>query len=174
MKSAASGSLVDVWVLPATDAALDRMVAHAAVVALPNTDEATFRSFFMAALRERYPHAQCETEWCRFDLLVRLDTRHTLIEFKYYVLRRMTRLDGTPGPWKGGPGSQNVREFVQCVEKLRTSTLAPIHTRYLVQVYQRPPAKYHGHFDRIAIENLHRRSRIERGPFVCNIYEIRR
>ena len=110
------------WLLDATRSAFDRLIAHAALVDLPNTDEFTFRSFFMAALREGRPDARMETEWKWFDLFVQLDDCNALIEFKYFILRRHVPLAGR-GQWKGGAGVQNEREFWQCVEKLNTTAL---------------------------------------------------
>jgi len=85
---------MDTWILDCARQAVDRMTAHAALVDLQNTDEATFRSFFMAAVRDRDRDARLETEWFRFDLLVRCNGSTTLIEFKYYISRRSSDLDG--------------------------------------------------------------------------------
>jgi hypothetical protein len=72
------------WVVAATDKALARLLDHVGKVGLANTEEFTFRSFFVGAAH---------------DLLE--DPRHddsaTLIEFKYYLLRRTLHLDGTCG-----------------------------------------------------------------------------
>ena len=128
---------MDDWLMQSTTAALDRMTEHAAVVGLPNTDEATFRSFFMAALKARVPSARLETEWKWFDLLVQMSQVNALVEFKYYLHRRCIDLDGRHLPWKGGAGAQNEREFYQCVDKLKACGHSPIHVRYLVLVYER-------------------------------------
>ena len=127
---------MDDWLMQSTTAALDRMTEHAAVVGLPNTDEATFRSFFMAALKARVPSARLETEWKWFDLLVQMSQVNALVEFKYYLHRRCIDLDGRHLPWKGGAGAQNEREFYQCVDKLKACGHSPIHVRYLVLVYE--------------------------------------
>ncbi|MCC6906666.1 MAG: hypothetical protein IT430_01880 [Phycisphaerales bacterium] len=127
---------MEVWILPATTTALEQMLRHAKVVDLCNTDESTYRSFFMAALKSRLPKARLETEWRRFDLLVQNDGRNTLIEFKYYILRRCWGLDGKALQWKGGAGVQNEREFWDCVQKLHRCAHAPLHDKYLVLVYE--------------------------------------
>jgi len=113
------------------------MNAHADVVGIQNTDEATFRSFFLAELRRRFPKAACQTEWFRYDLLVQHARRNILIEFKYYLTRPLVGLDGSRVRWKGGAGPKNEGEFRTCVAKLRHCKHAPIHAKYLVLAYER-------------------------------------
>jgi hypothetical protein len=119
------------------EAAMNRLADHVAVVGLWNTDEFAFRSFFLYELMKVLPSAQCETEWQRFDLLVRERDRNTLLEFKYYLHRRSTSLSGFLASWKGDAGVQNRREFSACIEKLHTCPFEPIHAKYMVLVYER-------------------------------------
>ncbi|MCC7389995.1 MAG: hypothetical protein IT431_14635 [Phycisphaerales bacterium] len=124
------------WATTVSELALRRMVAHAELVGLANTDESTFRSFFMAELRARFPNASLETEWRRFDLIARMDAEVCLIEFKYYIHRRGSTVDGLPAQWKGGAGAKNQREFWQCVSKLASFDHPIIGPRILVLVYE--------------------------------------
>ena len=121
----------------AAAAAMNRLAEHAFVVGLPNTDEFTFRSFFIYELKQLLPAAQCESEWKRVDLLVRNDDKNVIIEFKYYMHRRSMRLDGSPANWKGGPGPKNEGEFAACVDQLHRCTFHPVAAKYLILVYER-------------------------------------
>lgn len=125
------------WVADTSQASLHRMLTHAEVVGLSNTDESTFRSFFMAELRIRYPKVDLETEWRRFDLIARINLEVCLIEFKYFLHRRGSTLAGVPANWKGGAGSQNEREFWACVNKLASFEGASVAARIVVLVYER-------------------------------------
>lgn len=127
----------DEWVPEATSLAMTRILEHAELVGLANTEEFTFRSFFMAAACELLDKPRFQTEWHKFDLLVQTGDTAALIEFKYYLSRQTYRLDGSPGPKKGGASAQNEREFAACVEKLRTIAVDGIDQRRLVLVYQR-------------------------------------
>jgi len=139
------------WVTDVTTGAMKRIAAHAELVGLTNTEEFTFRSMFMAEAATRYPGFQFQTEWHKFDLLVQNDTAATLIEFKYYLLRRTRRLDGSVGNFKGGAGPKNESEFWRCVEKIATAAPAEVQDRFLVLVYEREYKKrsrysFHGSF----------------------------
>jgi hypothetical protein len=125
------------WVPEATRLAMARILDHAGKVGLANTEEFTFRAFFMAAAWELLDKPRFQTEWAKFDLLVQAGGTASLIEFKYYLLRRTYRIDGTPGPKKGGAGTKNEAEFQACINKLRNSVLDGIHVRRLVLVYER-------------------------------------
>jgi len=124
-------------IISALEHSMHHFKAHAERVGLPNTDEATFRSFFLAELKRLAPSAECQTEWHKFDLLLQAGGVNSLIEFKYYISRRTREIDGTLGGWKGGAGPQNESEFRQCVEKLRRCSYQPIHHKYLILVYER-------------------------------------
>ena len=145
----------DEWVTEATRRAMVRIAEHAELVGLANTEEFTFRSFFMAAACELLDMPRFQTEWRKFDLLVQAGDANTLIEFKYYMARRTLHLDGSPGPWKGGPSAKNEREFSACVEKLRTTAIDGIDQRRLVLVYHRDAPgqssrSLHGSYGRLA------------------------
>lgn len=116
---------------------MTRILEQADKVGLSNTEEFTFRSFFMAAAHGLLESPRFQTEWHRFDLLVQAGETATLIEFKYYLRRRTIGLDGTPEGWKGGAGLQNEREFFACLDKLGTTAIDGIHKRRLVLVYER-------------------------------------
>lgn len=128
----------------AASGAFDRLKPHAESVGLTNVDESTFRSFFLASLMERCPDVRCQTEWHTFDLLVQHAGIDALIEFKFLVMRRTRELDGRPGNWKGEAGTQNKKEFWQCVKKLHGQPYHVQH-RYLLLVYETSyprPSKY--------------------------------
>lgn len=129
------------WVVPVTSDALRRLRSHAELVGLANTEEFTFRSMFMAQAATAHPGMRFQTEWKKFDLLAQSDAQSALIEFKYYVLRRNTGLDGTPGGFKGGAGRKNESEFWRCVEKLATQVPGGVAERFLVLVYEREYSK---------------------------------
>jgi hypothetical protein len=109
-------------VVAATHEALVRLLEHAGKVGLANTEEFTFRSFFMAAAHDLLDDPRFQTEWRKVDLLVQHGNVATLIEFKYYLLRRTVHLDGTHGRAKGGAGLKNESEFRTCLSKLRTAS----------------------------------------------------
>lgn len=113
------------------------MLNHAQTVGLANTEEFTFRSFFMIAAAEILPNTRFQTEWSYFDLLVQSGDSASLIEFKYYIPRRTYRLDGGRGSWKGGASKKNESEFWSCVDKLRANVPKGIEERRLVLVYLR-------------------------------------
>jgi len=126
-------------------AALQRLKTHSNLVGLSNVDEATFRSFVIAAIMERCPTANCQTEWHRFDLLVQGEAVNVLVEFKFYLFRQTHEIDGRLGSWKGGAGPKNESEFWDCVGKLHNHRDAAVHHRLLILVYQigyPPPGKY--------------------------------
>jgi hypothetical protein len=127
----------DEWIPEATRVAMARILDHAGKVGLANTEEFTFRSFFMAAAYELLDKPRFQTEWGKFDLLVQSDDGTALIEFKYYLLRRTYRIDGTPGPRKGGAGTKNETEFHACIDKLRNTVIDGIDQRRLILVYER-------------------------------------
>jgi hypothetical protein len=165
------------WVIDATKEAVGAMNDHAALVELPNTDEATFRAFFMAALKRQCRNAQLETEWRRFDLLVRLDGLITLVELKYLVERPQRDIDGRHTGWKGGAGVQNVREFNDCRLKLRQCAFAPVDSRYLIVVYQRKTHQkndYHASYGGLCIdEYVEEVNSFSIDPFECKILRVR-
>src|SRR5215470_1221103 len=111
------------WVPEVTREAMLRLVAHATKVGLSNTEEFTFRGLFMAAAHDLLDRPRFQTEWERFDLLVQLGEHTTVIEFKYYLLRRTVGLRGELLGYKGGAGLQNEAEFRRCVSKLRDAAL---------------------------------------------------
>lgn len=129
------------WIVSITVGAMERVLSQAELVGLTNTDEFTFRSMFMAEAASRQPSARFQTEWYTFDLLYQDDRSASLIEFKYYLLRRTTDLDGTQRAFKGGAGPKNESEFWRCVRKLESASLDGISGRYLVLVYERAYAK---------------------------------
>ncbi|MBY3552580.1 hypothetical protein [Modestobacter lapidis] len=116
---------------------MTRVLAHAEKVGLANTEEFTFRASFMSAAHDRLGCPRFQTEWRKFDLLVQDGDVATLIEFKYYLLRRSHDLDGVPGRLKGGAGPKNEAEFSACLAKLRNSVVPGIGARRLVLVYER-------------------------------------
>ncbi|MFN0134052.1 MAG: hypothetical protein ACKVW3_16175 [Phycisphaerales bacterium] len=127
-------------------AVIDDLREHAAVVDMGNVDEATVRSFLIRRIKSVCPIASCQTEWNRFDLFVAwpghtgpgATTRRALIELKFFIFRRHFDADGTARQWKGGAGTQNRREFDECVRKLHAYRLDPqIEDRLLVLVYER-------------------------------------
>jgi hypothetical protein len=86
----------------------------------------------MAGAWELLDKPRFQTEWTKFDLLVQAGGTASLIEFKYYLLRRSYHLDGTPGPRESRAGSKNETEFYACINKLRNSVLDGIGERRLV------------------------------------------
>ena len=127
------------WVPDVTLEAMRRILTHAAKVGLSNTDEFTFRAFFMAAAHDYFgsTRPRFQTEWHRFDLLVQFDEIATVLEFKYYIRRRTFDLRGNPLDFKGGPGMQNEREFNDCARKLRNAALPGVEDRRLILIYER-------------------------------------
>lgn len=147
----------DEWVPEATRLAMIRTLEHAELVDIANTEEFTFRSFFMAAACEVLGKPRFQTEWNKFDLLVQAGDRTALIEFKYYLSRRTYRLDGSPGPRKGGASAKNEREFHECIDKLRNTVVDGIDQRRLVLVYHRDDhvtgrssRSFHGSYGQLA------------------------
>jgi hypothetical protein len=141
-------------IVTAVKTALSRLATHARVVCLANTDEATFRLFVLAAIKEHNPSAECQTEWHRHDLLVQLDGANTLVEFKYYLYRRTRDLDGSYGNWKGEAGPKNEGEFRACLKKLHECGLQHIHHKYLILVYERPCDPKRKHSFTTSYDNL--------------------
>lgn len=76
------------WVPDVTHEAMVRLLAHAKKVGLTNTEESTFRAMFMAAAHDLLDAPQFQTEWKKFDLLLQVGGVATIIEFKYYMVRR--------------------------------------------------------------------------------------
>jgi len=167
------------WIHDVCEAAIARMNSHAALVELANTDEATFRAFFLAEVRTRMPASKCQTEWFRYDLLVQHDRRNTLIEFKYYITRPLVSLDGMRIQWKGNPGVQNEREFNDCIKKLRTCSHDPIHSKYLVLVYERDSPRasgntFHGIYGALATtDDVSSVWRTSNGGLCCVVLTIK-
>jgi len=148
---------MDHWVTAVTEAAVERLLEHASRVGLQNTEEFTFRSFFMACAASHLDMPVFQTEWHRFDLLVREPDNVTLIEFKYYILRRTIDLDGQPLRYKGGAGPKNESEFWDCVRKLRDTAPAAVADRFLVLIYERETKRaskysFHASYGRLSSE----------------------
>lgn len=100
-------------------------------------NESTFRWFFSRSARKLFPKVKMHIEWKHFDLLATLGARNYLIEFKFFVPNRCVELDElrgqwTRGKWKGGPGSNNLKEFKHCVDRLKEadSKYAGEHVRF--------------------------------------------
>jgi len=125
------------WVPGVAREAVVRLLDHADVVGLENTEEFTYRAFFMAAAHRRLQDPTFHTEWKHFDLLVRHGGEATLVEFKYYLYRRTYGLDGSLTGTKGGASLQNEQDFAACVAKLTRRVIPGITARHLVLVYQR-------------------------------------
>jgi len=150
-------SLMD-WVPDVTRAAMRRLLEHAEKVELANTDECTLRANFMAAAYDQLypPRPRFQTEWKRFDLLVQVGGWATVIEFKYYMVRRTYGLRGEPLAYKGGAGPKNESEFYACVQKLRTALPREVGDGRLVLVYERESAhqtrhSFHRSFGHLAV-----------------------
>ncbi len=125
------------WIVEAVQAALDRLALYAEKVGRDNTDEFTFRSMFMRQAKRLRPACCLQTEWEKFDLLMREGDERIVIEFKFYMRRKRLTIDGKDNGFKGGAGSKNEGEFWQCVDKLRTEGPARVTERVLVLVYAR-------------------------------------
>ncbi|TNM67610.1 hypothetical protein FHN55_09155 [Streptomyces sp. NP160] len=125
------------WVPGAAREAMVRLLGHAEGFGLENTEEFTYRSFFMASAHVRLEQPIFHTEWRTFDLLVLHGDQATLVEFKYYLYRWTRDLDGRVGDTKGGAGVQNEQEFAACLAKLGSRVVPGITARHLVLVYQR-------------------------------------
>ena len=164
-------------------ATMVRLQEQVRFVGLPNTDEATYRSFFLAEVSRQLPQLTCETEWNRVDLLLQHGSRNVLIEFKYYVERRSRQLDGSLGHWKGGPGPKNESEFWTCVEQLAECTFEPIYRKYLILVYQRGSVRggtrysYSLSYDSLtpgsSIERVIRVPHVMDSLLACNLIRVR-
>lgn len=133
-----------------TRAAMKRLLTHAGKVELSNTEEFTFRAFFMDAAWDLLDHPTFQTEWNKFDLLVQVGGAATLIEFKYYLWRRVSDLKGRPGRPKGGASLQNETEFWATFNRLQSAPADGIAQRRLVLVYEddsdRPGRGYHASY----------------------------
>ena len=105
---------------------------------MPNIDEATFRSFLLAAIKAADPEMGCQTEWNHFDLLLqqRQPDCNAVVELKFYVYRRTRELDGSWGNWKGGAGPKNEGEMKECIRKVHNLQMPGIHSKFLVLVYE--------------------------------------
>ncbi len=125
------------WLHAAIGDSLARLEAHADEIELVNIDEFTFRAFMMASIVAQRPDAQLQAEWKKYDLLVQVDGKNHLIEFKFYVLRRTFDLDGRPGNWKGSAGSKNEGEFWKNIQKLHECKHNPIDGRHMVLCCER-------------------------------------
>jgi hypothetical protein len=125
------------WVLNVTHEAMTRLLAHADKVGLANTDECTFRALFMASAHDLLDAPRFQIEWRRFDLLVQVGDNATIVEFKYYVLRRTFGLRGEVLGYKGSAGPKNEAEFRACVHKLRAAIPPQVGDRRLVLAYDR-------------------------------------
>ncbi len=134
----------DKWFTDGCRDALQRMVEHASKVGLPNTDEFTFRSFFMSELISKNRCSKLQTEWHKFDLLLQNTNGNYLIEFKYFLYRHTYALDGSMIRKKGGPSPKNEVEFWDCVEKLSQCDIPGIDRKYLVLIYQQTPTDMKG------------------------------
>jgi hypothetical protein len=129
----------------ALKAAMEALRQHIELVGLstedaPNAGESTLRSFFLAELMHREPHARCQTEWTnkRYDLVVTTGQSSYIVEFKFYGYCREYELDGKSARhWKGYPSKKNAAEFVRCITKLQEVKDADIAGRFVILVYQR-------------------------------------
>lgn len=127
---------MNVWMLDAAREALALMDDHAQVVCVRNTDESTFRSFFLRSLLTYHKDWDCDSEWSRVDLLVRGSGEKAFIEFKYYLSKPRRMLDGKQKGFKGGAGKKNEAEFQCCIEQLHTTPYGPVDNKYVVLVYE--------------------------------------
>jgi len=116
--------------------AMHSITELAALIGPHNVDESTFRSHLLAEIMRHESKAVCQKEWHGFDVLVRVGAASALLEIKFYFANARTmELDGRLGDWKGGPGSQNEQEFVECLEKLRSARHA-VAQKFLILVYR--------------------------------------
>ncbi len=132
--------------LESLSAAMLQMKEQACLVGLNNINESTFRFLVMAELQRNRPDVRLQAEWeHHVDLLLQCGKENALVEFKFYVPRRLYSLTGQHIRWKGGAGLKNQDEFRKCVKKLRALQLADIHHRFLVLAYAaatEKPSKY--------------------------------
>jgi hypothetical protein len=117
---------------------LERFTEHAKLVCLQNTDEFTFRAFFLAEFKKQFKKAKCHTEWRKYDLLICRGSQRFIIEFKFYVTRRAYDIDCRPARRKGGPSDKNEGEFRACIDRLRAAKGMGLAGRCLVLAYERP------------------------------------
>ncbi|MAY74379.1 MAG: hypothetical protein CMJ31_06570 [Phycisphaerae bacterium] len=114
-----------------------RLLEHAELVGLTNTEEFTFRAMFMAEAASSIGGLEFHTEWNSFDILIRSHDGPILIEFKYYMTRPRAGVDGVTLGYKGRAGPKNEGEFWRCVEKFATKPDAAIEQRFLVLIFAR-------------------------------------
>jgi len=120
----------------------------------------------MAAAHDLLDSPVFQTEWKKFDLLVQVGGVNTLIEFKYYLLRRTYGLDGVAGQAKGGPSLKNEAEFQACLGKLRDTVVPGIEQRRLILVYERD-----GNSSRR--RSLHRSyGELQPGPTIARVWPL--
>ncbi len=121
--------------------AFDRTVAtlegEASTLSLWN--ESVLRYHFCRSVAAASTAVEQFVECGRIDLVLALVEERAFVEFKYYA--RPTRFDpygsGARG-FKGGPSSQNLREFQRCVDYLHSREARPSLRKYIVLVYVDP------------------------------------
>lgn len=89
-------------------------------------DERVFRWLFIRAALRLHPDLTMQIEWNRVDLLLQDGGDNHLVEFKFWCMpRHHGHLNKSEGRRKGGPGTQNLREFWNDVEKLASLDSKP-------------------------------------------------
>jgi hypothetical protein len=106
---------------------------------LSRWNESVFRYFYCRALAEAHPEVKQLVECDRIDLVLHHGTEKAFVEFKFYLQPR--RINPYTGGWsgfKGGPGTQNLNEFRQCITTLHARAFVPGLSKYIVLVYADP------------------------------------
>lgn len=161
-------------------------------VPLAHWNESVFRYFLVRRLLAAEPVVQCMTEWNRVDLLLPGPAGGVLVEVKFFGIQSLCDSKGKVLRSKGGPSTQNYREYEEVVDKIRAADRAPwrsdcggIAGGFLVLTYADPlnpsgARTYSSYYDAlmpgghiVAIESI-----VERAPagtgfqFTCKLLEI--
>jgi len=130
---------LDEAILGAFKRAIEFLPDELAVMPLSRWTESVLRYYFCrflaAAVRDVKLFVECDT----IDLVVALPPYRAFVEFKLYGHpRRFNPYTGEQCGYKGGPSSQNLREFQKCVDDLVARTAAPNLSKFVALVYADP------------------------------------
>lgn len=98
----------------------DRIILSHDRVSLCHVNESVFRYFLTENLLKSKPLFSIESEWRKIDLLLNYrNEKQAAIEIKFYDCRVNRPIHGNPS-YRGGASRQNLREFDNSLNNLRT------------------------------------------------------
>jgi hypothetical protein len=133
---------------------LETLASELKIMPLSRWNESVFRYYFCRSIALAYPDVEQFVECKEIDLVLAQPSSRAFIEFKFYTHpHKFDAYSGRRIGYKGYPGSKNLGEFRDCIDKLHGRVSVSGLSKYIVLVYadpndgRRPGRRYATYYD---------------------------